>query len=141
MNLRISKRLALAMAAAALAGLGGGIAVVGAHDVTFQQTVGFVTDTATSPGDRYKVRGDVGSVPKCEPDRTVKFFRELTGDDRLKGKDETDGKGEFKFVFPNGLKIGMYYLKVVKKVLRANDDHRHVCEKSKTSSFTAGNNP
>ena len=67
------------MAVAALAGLGGGIAVVGAHDVEYLQTVGYHTGTS-DPGDRYKVKGDVGSLSeKCEPGRTVRFFRERTG--------------------------------------------------------------
>ena len=53
----------------------------------------------------------------------------------------TDGKGEFKFVFPNGLKMAMYYLRVARRVLRADDEHRHICAASQTSSFAAGNNP
>ena len=141
-NRTISKRLAMAMAAAALAGLGGGIAVVGAHDVKYAQTIGVVTDTA-DPGDRYELTGDVGSVggAKCEIDRKVKFFQERSGDDLLKRTDLTDGKGEWKFVFRNGLKIAMYYVKVAKRVLKSTAAHRHVCERSKTSPFTAGNNP
>ena len=140
-SFRISKRLVLAMAAAALAGLGGGIAVVGAHDVVHPAgTIGYFTATA-DPGDRYKVQGDIGMVQKCQPDRTVRFLRERTGDDKLKGTDVSDGAGEFKFVFPNGLKSAMYYLKVARRVLRASSDHRHICQAAKTSPFAAGNNP
>jgi hypothetical protein len=132
------------MAAAALAGLGGGIAIVGAHDVKYGQTIGHGTDTVTSPGDRYKIRGDVGSVApneKCDIDRTVKLFREQTGDDPKKGEDQTNDEGEFKFVFRNGLKVAMYYIKVTKRILKANENHRHVCRKGRTLSFAAGNNP
>ena len=142
MNRTISKRLAVAMAAAALAGLGGGIAVVGAHDVEYAQTIGYQTDTA-DPGDKYKLTGDVGSVggEKCEIGRKVKLFQDRSGDDLLKGTDLTDEKGEWKFVFRNGLKIAMYYVKVAQRVLKSTAAHHHLCERSKTSPFTAGNNP
>ena len=142
MKLAISKRLAAVMALAAVAGLGGGIAISGAHDVKYDQTVGYVTGTA-DPGDKYKVRGDVGSLggEKCEIGRTVKFVRDKVGKDQRKGTDVTDGKGEFKFVFPDGLKVAMYYLRVTRLVLKSNEAHRHVCMGEDTSPFAAGNNP
>jgi hypothetical protein len=143
MDLGISWRLLAAMAIAAVAGLGGGVAAVGAHDVTHDQTVGYVTGTATTPGEKYKVRGDVGSLggEKCEVGRTVRFVRDKIGQDQPKGTDVTDGKGEFKFVFPNGLKMAMYYLRVARLVLKSTAAHHHVCAGSKTSPFSAGNNP
>jgi hypothetical protein len=140
-RLVISKRLASAMAIAALAGLGGGIAVVGAHDVKHGQTVDIVTNTA-DPGETFRVKGTIGSdKDRCDPERIVKFIREKTGADAVKGSDVSNGKGEYKIVFPNGLKSAMYYLTVARRVLRADGAHRHICQSTKTSSFPAGNNP
>jgi hypothetical protein len=141
MKLVISKRLMLATTVAALAGMGGGIAVVGAHDVKHNQTIDITTGEA-DPGDPYRLGGTVGSdKEKCDPERIVKLIRERTGADRVRGSDTSDAKGRFKFVFPNGLKSAMYYVTIARRVLRADGAHRHICVSTKTSSFPTGNNP
>jgi hypothetical protein len=119
------KRSLIILAATALTCVGLS-AVATAHTVRFDSTV--TIQKHRNGADPDSLTGRVNSDrPRCEPNRTIEIYQEVTGDDTLLATTITDAEGRWEFVFPAAAPEGTYYAKVTRKVLRRNERHRHVC--------------
>ena len=120
------KRPIVILAAAVALTCVGLAAVATAHTVRFDSTV--TIHKHKNGADPDSLTGRVNSDrARCERDRTIEIYQEADGADVLIATTTTDAEGNWEFVFADAAPAGTYYAKATRKVLRLNEDHRHVC--------------
>jgi len=112
--------------------IGAGVAT--AHTKRFTTTV--TIEAAGSPsGDSFS--GDVDSRKNaCLKNRKVTIIREQ-GDQEV-GSDRTNGDGHYVVDIDGFVQPGDYYAKVKKKVLKRNNEHKHICKKATSDTASVG---
>lgn len=79
----------------------------------------------------------ISDRPRCERDRTIKIFQEVSGADAVRiGTTITDADGNWEFVFAGDAPIGTYYAVATREVLRQSTNHLHVCRRAVSNTVT-----
>lgn len=104
-------------------------AVASAHTAKIDSTVSLKVTKNNQEADTLtgKVMSD---KPRCESERGIKIFERVDGSGLLAGTTTTDADGNYEFSFGGDIPPGTYYARATRKVLRSNDNHRHVCRKA-----------
>jgi hypothetical protein len=137
MRLRAGRRFWIATAAALAGGLVAGLAVVAAHEITFDTVV---DGTSTTVGATGAIAGYVyvtsgPEEPKCIDRRRVRVMRSRHDHpDELVKSGRANDEGYWRIKFGDGLKRADYYMRIDRKLLSkpGSDAHRHVCDKDRS---------
>ena len=127
------KRLSIILVAlAAFMALSAGVA--SAHKVRHSSTVTINFDDDPY-GDTFF--GTVNSPkPACERNRTVRVKREAGATDPVFGSDITDEDGDYSVSTGAQAAPGDYYAKAKRRVLKRNNNHKHICRAAKSPLIT-----
>jgi hypothetical protein len=129
------KRVVGILAAVAALTFAGISAVAVAHTVKFDSLV--TIQKKKNGADPDSLTGRVISdKPRCERNRTIEIFQRVPGPDLLVGTTTTNAEGEWEFTFAGDAPEGTYYAVATRKVLRSNDNHRHVCRRAVSNDVT-----
>jgi hypothetical protein len=107
------------------------VAVATAHTVKHDSTVTFQVKKNGQDADTFE--GKVNSDrARCVADRVVRIYQVADGDDVLVGQATTDTNGDYST--PTGpIAAGTYYAVATRKVLRRDEEHKHVCKRAVSS--------
>src|SRR5688500_17202109 len=134
------KRSLVALAVVTALSCVGLSAVATAHTVRFDSTVTIHKHKNGADPDSFTGRVN-SDRPRCERNRTIEIYQEVVGDDILVGTTTTDAEGKWEFVVPDAAPAGTYYAKATRKVLRRDENHRHICRPAVSRTVTFAGPP
>ncbi len=106
------------------------VAVAAAHTVKHDSEITF--QVKKNGNDPATFEGNVSSdKARCVAERQVAIYRRVKGGpDVVVSDDLTDANGDYSSEAAENAEPGTYYAVVIRKVLRKNDVHTHVCKKA-----------
>lgn len=108
------------------------VAVAAAHTVKHDSKITFQVKKNGQNADTFEGKV-ISNRNRCAAERQVAIYRRVGGPDVVVSDAITDANGDYSSEAAENAPAGTYYAVAVRKVLRKDAEHRHVCRKATSS--------
>jgi len=109
------------------------VAVAAAHTVKHDSTITFQVKKNGQDADTFEGKV-ISKRNRCAAERQVAIYRRVEGGpDVVVSDDITDANGDYSSEAAENAPAGTYYAVAIRKVLRKDAEHTHVCKKATSS--------